>query len=313
MNQLIVNNKVINQDIFKILTDIKSELTNGKLNEFRYSGNSIAVTCPSHAFGHEKRPSCFINVKDDDVDYGTFHCFTCGISGNFAKFVGECFDRSEQFGEHWLLSHYANDYVVKELNLEKIDLNKQPTQNFLDESILDKFESYHPYMTQRKLTDDVIKKFDIKYDPEMKMIVFPVRDRKGRLKFLTRRSVEGKDFLIDRGASKSDVYLLNECQDEKEVFVTESQINCLTLWGWGYKSIAMLGAGTTKEQMLELSRTGIRHFILCYDPDDAGRNGAKRFKQLIDKSKFVDELILPKGKDVNDLTKEEFEELLNGI
>ena len=36
-------------------------------------------------------------------------------------------------------------------------------------------------MKKRKLTDEVIKKFDIKYDPQTKCIVFPVRDELGKL------------------------------------------------------------------------------------------------------------------------------------
>ena len=40
-------------------------------------------------------------------------------------------------------------------------------------------------------------------------IINPNIDINGKLKFLTRRSVEGKQFWIDRDASKKDCYLLN--------------------------------------------------------------------------------------------------------
>ena len=64
----------------------------------------------------------------------------------------------------------------------------------LDESILDTFESYHPYMTKRHLTKDIIDKYKIRYDKDYKALVFPVWDINGNLKFLTRRSVENKQF-----------------------------------------------------------------------------------------------------------------------
>lgn len=48
-----------------------------------------------------------------------------------------------------------------------------------------------------------------------------------------------------------------------------------------------------------------------YDPDEAGRRGAERFKKLIRKDVLVDDVLLPPGKDVNDLSKKEFENLIN--
>ena len=63
-------------------------------------------------------------------------------------------------------------------------------------SILDTFESFHPYMIKRKLTKRIIELFKIKYDPKTESIVFPVYNENNRLVMLTRRSVEGKKFFI---------------------------------------------------------------------------------------------------------------------
>ena len=168
-------------------------------------------------------------------------------------------------------------------------------------------------MKERKLTDNVISEFNVKYDPATRSIVFPVYDRNGKLKFLTRRSVEGKSFYIDKSVSKKDIYCLDKVikNNIKEVVVVESQINCLTLWGWGIPAIALFGAGTTEEQIKELNNTNIRSFILAYDPDNAGIKGANKFKNLINKDRFVTILNLPVGKDVNDLSEKEFREIMN--
>ena len=196
---------------------------------------------------------------------------------------------------------------MPEINLEK------EQEIFLEESILDSFRPYHPYMTKRKLSPEVIEKFQIKYDPELQAIVFPVRDVKGRLKFLTKRSINSKMFYIDKSANKKDIYLLNEIvkNNISEVIVCESQINALTCWSYGYPAIALFGAGTTKEQIDELNKTGIKHYILAYDPDQAGDKGKARFKKYIRKDVFVDSLELPKGKDINDLSKEELDNLIS--
>ena len=304
---IFVRDRIINKDIIDILYDIQSSCRNGKLRTIEDRGEEIRVTCPKHSQGRELVPACFIRKED-----GIFHCFVCDFKArDFSKFVGECFDKSQEYGEDWLIANYASDYVNQGLMLDKIDLNSKIEQSSLDESILDKFESFHPYMTERHLTKDVIDKYGIKYDPATECIVFPVRDINGKLSYLTRRSVEGKKFIIDKNASKSDIYLLNYVKNEKTIFVVEAQLSALVMNGWGIPTIGMLGAGTSEEQIQTLNNTGIRRFILCYDNDSAGWKGVNRFKKYINKDRFIDIITLPKGKDPNDMTEEEFKSLVS--
>ena len=308
MKQLIIEDRIINKDIIDILYDVQRECKTGKLSNFRISGSGISVPCPSHSDGREKHNSCYINIDNDNVEYGLCHCFTCGYVASFPKFVGECFNKGEQFGKDWLVANYANDYIKQDLILPKIELNDN-IDSYLDESVLDKFESYHPYMTQRKLSKEVIEQFKIKYDPSTQCIVFPVRDRYGKLKFLTRRSVVGRYFYIDGKADKRNIFGLSEVirNNCRECIVCEGQFNALTAWTYGYPAVALLGAGTTKEQMDELNNTSVRHWILAYDPDEAGNKGADKFTKLVRSGVFVDKINFPIGKDLNDLSKEEFE------
>lgn len=313
MSDLIIDNYLIDEPIINILYKLRDELTNGKLNVIEQKDDYVRVTCPVHAGGTEKHPSCSVYCGNGELQYGWYHCFTCSSSGPLYKFIGECFGQSANYGRQWLLNNFGNTYITdRELQLEDIELNTvvKEEKEYLDESVLEEFSSYHPYMTKRKLTDEVIEKFEIKYDPLSKSIVFPVRDINGKIAFLTRRSTEGKKFIIDKGADKSVIYLLYNNINEREVYVVESQINALTLESWGYHAIALFGAGTSEGQMKTLNNTNIKRYILCYDNDQAGRKGAKRFKKLIRKDVFVDDIIMPEGKDVNDLTKEEFDNLV---
>lgn len=307
-----INGQVIQKDIFQILNEVKSENPN-KLAVIQKSGDeNIQVTCPVHANGQESHPSCFISINPNKkIPYGTVHCFTCGFNGSFSKFVGACFDRSEAYGKNWLLNKYANVLIKDHLNLQPIDLSANiiSKPKVLDESILDTFESYHPYMTKRGISEGIIKLFNLKYDQKRKSIVFPVYNINGKLSFLTRRSVEGKQFYLDPGADKNIIYGLDKAQNYSEVYVVESQINCLVLWSWGYPAVCLFGAGTTPGQLNVLRNSSIKSFVLCYDGDEAGRKGANRFKKYIGSSKFVTDIIMPTGKDVADLTKEEFEKL----
>ena len=77
---------------------------------------------------------------------------------------------------------------------------------------------------------------------------------------------------------------------------------------WGYPAVALLGTGSAKQFEI-LNKTGIREYNLAFDGDSAGDKGIEKFKKAIRKDVFVNVIRIPRGKDVNDLTKKEFEEL----
>ena len=91
-----------------------------------------------------------------------------------------------------------------------------------------------------------------------------------------------------------------------EVYVAESQIDALTLWGYGYPAIALFGTGGRKSYDI-LKKSGIRIYHLCLDGDLAGRHGTLRFIKNMPDDVMIDIVYLPDGEDVNDLSKEEFD------
>lgn len=309
---LIVNDQYIDVPIIKILETIKSELGGSKLSYYKQRGEDIRVTCPNpeHKHGKESKPSCGIYVGDDsEVEYGSFNCFTCSARGSFVHFVALCFEQSDSWAQNWLLKHFGDD-VVSPLKdqLQPIDLNnKKAKTTFLSESVLNSMQSWHPYMAKRKLLPKVCEKFKIKYDPKTECLVFPVWDEFGRLYMLTRRSVNNKTFIIDKDKEKP-VYLLNFIKQEgiKEITICESQINTLTLWGYGIPSVATFGCKVTPKQIESLKKSGVTHIYIAFDPDDAGIDGTIKLIKGLKNSIVVDVICLPSGKDVNDLTEEEF-------
>lgn len=316
MSDLIINNHIINAPIGDIINQIKRELTNGKLSQVEHKGDNYKVTCPSHKGGMEQNSDCFVYCgSDPDIEYGTMHCFACGEKGPLYHFVAECFDKDDEFGKKWLLTRFGDTFVENDIKfpdfdlLQKDNLLQKNVTKTLDETSLEEYQSWHPYMNKRKLSREVCERFKVKYDPKGEHIVFPCWDENDNLVMCTRRSVHTKQFLIPKDVEKP-VYLLNVIKRNNinEVTICESQINCLTLWGWGIPSCALFGTGTSHQYEL-LNKSGIKHYYLCFDGDEAGDKGIQRFLKNIRKDVFVDIIIMTRGKDINDLTEDEFDKL----
>jgi DNA primase len=106
------------------------------------------------------------------------------------------------------------------------------------------------------------------------------------------------------------VYGLYELPDNcKSVIVCESCFNALTCWVYGKPAVALLGTGDPY-QINQLKQLGVNEFILALDPDDAGIKGTKRLKRALGSNAICWEIEgIPEGKDINDLTLEEFNNL----
>lgn len=302
---LIINNHIIDSDIRIILESIRNN-TN-YLKDIKSSGDNIAITCPFHKEGNEKHPSCFVYaVKDNaEVPYGYYKCFTCGSQGPLYDLVAYCFNWSTVDAKQWLIDNFSRTLTESSFSLPEISLEK-PKTIYLDESMLNEYAYYHPYMFKRGLTEEVIRKFKVGWNQKLDTITFPIWDENNNLLGITERNISSKYFHIPENIGKP-VYLLNFIKKEHitEVYVCESQIDALYLWSLGFPSIALLGTGTKKQYEI-LKKSGIRVYHLALDGDMAGRHGVLRFIENMPDNVFIDVLQLPQGKDVNDLTKEEF-------
>ena len=307
-----IGNKVITTPMDVLLHRLQFDLKNGKLHDIKpANGQNIRVTCPHHKDGYERKPSCdvFIDRKDPYTPFGVCHCFSCGFSATLDKFVNECFNETGDFGKQWLLENCETAFVSEVEYLPEIVLPKKKVldqgEDLMDESSLLSYNYYHEYMWKRKLSKEIVDLFEVGYDPERQTLVFPVRDEQGRLRFITRRSVNKHLFMIPPHVEKP-VYLLYYILQNNitSVAVAESQINALYLWSCGIPAVALFGTGG-KQQYEILRKSGIRCFNLFFDGDYAGKRGAERFKKNMPKDVIINEYLVPKNKDVNDLTKEE--------
>ena len=315
----------------QVFKDIKLQLYGtGLLKEMNNTGSDLMVTCPFHGNGREHNPSCGVLLKDKVLrgkkyEAGTVHCFTCGYTADLPQFIADVMGMDSSVdGYKWLVGKYnyssSQEREPLELNLYR---GREQKASYMDEDEVERFyrellNSHEAceYLEKRKLSREVMDAYRLGYDKADKTVLFPVRDMEGRVVFYKGRSIAGKHFYNAKDIDKSSLVfgLYELCELLKrgvitsatEIWITESEIDALSLRAQGEYAVAIMGSHISDEQCKELERAPFRRFILATDNDDAGRKGASQIKRLL----------IPKGfrftnlrwetelKDINDLVKQ---------
>ena len=293
--------------------------------------SNYQFSCPFHAGGTEKHPSCGMSRNPSYsgskvTEAGTVHCFTCGYTSGLTEFISNVLGRKDGgfYGNQWLKRNFgtSSEVVRQGVSPEAFRRNgrtKKVEHKIIPEEELDKYRFIHPYMYERKLTDELIEMFDVGYDKLHDCITFPVRNLKGETVFFNRRSVRSKFHQYGEDDPKTDFlygqYELTAFRDyfEKpisQVFVTESVINCLTLWSMKIPAVALMGVGGGNQINL-LKRLPYRNIVLALDPDNAGQTAQEKLYRQLKRSKVVRFLNYPKEFYNNKWDINDHPELLN--
>lgn len=327
---MVINDVVFAADLGDILNELQSQLKANNISLLQIMKNgseNIMVQCPYHKGGQERKPSAGI-----DTHTGVFHCFTCGEIHSLQEVISFCFGKTDDvvgaFGWKWLLKNFSTVSIENrkpiELALDRSSVEEDKL-TYVSEEELDSYRVYHPYMWKRKMTPEVVEIFDIGYDKSTSCITFPVRDIRGNTLFIARRSVNSKFFNYPPGVTKP-VYGLYEwytygwsyaaggrhsakrVPNSQELIICESMIDAITCWSYGKYAVALNGLGN-ELQFKQLQDMPVRKFILATDNDSAGMKARTRLRSKIH-NKLITEYIFPNtAKDINDLSREEFERL----
>lgn len=315
----------------QVMRDIKLQLYGtGLLKEMNSTGSDLMVTCPFHKGGKENKPSCGVLLKekvlkDKKYEAGTVHCYTCGYTADLPQFVADVLGLENSLaGYKWLVGRY--NYSAAER--EPLDLNLYRGQaqkvSYMDEEVVERYNrellsssEACEYLHKRRLAGWILEAYKLGYDPADKTVLFPVRDMDGRVVFYKGRSLAGKHFYNAKDIDKSSLVfgLWELCNGrfsqgvatpESEIWITESEIDALSLITYGLYAVAIMGSHISEAQCRELERAPFRRYVLATDNDEAGRKGAAQIKRML----------IPKGfrftnlrwgtdlKDINDLVKQ---------
>lgn len=306
------------------------------------SGNYQQVYCPIHSGGQERRPSCGILLHDEYRNgslypAGFCHCFACGYAQPLQVMLQDILKSKSitTSALDWLKQNvpgFEVDDIVDSLLPDDLthaldakyavnyiqSLTQPAAPQYVSEEELAKYRYTVPYMYDRGLTDELISQFDIGVDmtylPEGKKqpvpcITFPVRDIQGHTLFIVRRSIKNKFFYIPSNVTKP-VYGIDQIPSNcRTLLIVESCFNALTAWKYGQPAVALLGTGNSY-QINQLRHLGISSYILGFDPDEAGRRATNKLKHALKDVAIVWAYEgIPEGKDINDLSEEEFKSL----
>jgi len=342
-------------DVISLVEQLDSR---GILRANRVIGDYYQVYCPVHGGGQEKRASAGILLREQvrqqadgsmlRYPAGWFNCFACGgpdgkpaplpdlityilqsrsITSTGLDWLNKNIPGFQEVAdfEYLLPQGLSQDLIFNWSHgkdaVEYLQRLISPNKGYISETELASYRFNVPYMYERKLTDDIIAKFDVGFHenwvPEGRKqptpcITFPVKDHTGNVLFIYRRSIKSKFFSMPEGVQKP-VYGLWEVNqfapNIKRVIIVESILNALTCWVYGQPAVALMGTGNAT-QFRQLRESGIKEFVIGFDPDEAGRRATTRIKRALKDVAIIWEYEgIPPNKDINDLSSEEFHQL----
>lgn len=211
-------NTPIAASVEQILIDLRLMLfAEGLLKDQNNTGSDVMVTCPFHKGGHERKPSCGVSLRekvtpDKTYEAGTVHCYTCGYTADLPTFIKDLFGMDNAMeGFKWLVAHYnysTNDREEIQFNFFRGEDGGQVAA--MDEG---EVESYHrnlmnslkaqEYLKGRCVSRDVMEIYNLGFDPQEDVVLFPVYTRRGEVLFYKSRSLKGKRFFNAKEVDKT--------------------------------------------------------------------------------------------------------------
>ena len=249
------------------------DTSKGKLN-----GDELSVPCPYH---DDKDPSFSINLTS-----GLYKCFkpTCKLhsGGGVSRFlsviedipISEAADRIKQSTPQ---KEERSD-SVKPKPVKSFPY----TQEHIEQRMLaleNDGQLRADLIARTRWTEDTIKRFEIGYDRATRRFWIPIKE--GNQIVNVRRYAPDSDPKVMNvsGFGEARIFPMANMQ-EREIFIMEGEKDCILANQHGFNAITVTGgAGTFKSNWKQLFVD--KDVVICYDIDEAGKDGAKRVAENI--------------------------------
>ncbi|NRQ71953.1 toprim domain-containing protein [Bacillus cereus] len=257
-------------------------------------------------FRTERRPSFAVNLDNGTwIDSGSDN--EEWRKGHFVQLLSWLRQETWEETEAYLLERYANISIDTEVFEMDFDFNlTKPELCVLGIEDLRPFLFRHAYLTNRGISEKVQRSFKIGYDKKGGAVVIPWFDKTGRMVNFKFRAIKNKYFWYHEGGQpiKHHVYGLHFIHKLgiKEVFICESETDCLFLWTNGFPAIALGGANLSAKQRQLILDSPIETLIIATDNDAAGKRISRSLVTQLAGLVNLCEISIPNQyKDVNDI------------
>lgn len=305
----------INEDLIVELKNyIFSKTYKNYFGRIKQTASDVMVSCPYHKGGQEQKPSMGIKRHTDDSGVaGTCHCFTCKVKTNLYEMIkytlGDTFNADEVEAKFQIQTSLVSESIKRE---NDIGFEWKPAirEVGLKRENIKYFKGYCDYYAKRNISPETVDYYDLGFDKQNNCIVFPLKNAMGDGICFGSRSIVGKEYKYPYKLEKPlyGVYELPIIY--RNVWVVEGPFNLWSLYQYGKSAVALLGTGT-KKQYADLLKLRCNEFVLALDGDSAGRSGTLKLgKHLISNNKNVYVALVPNGQDINDMSEEQFRNMM---
>lgn len=247
---------------------------------------SSLLFCPSPQHDNKRSPAFQVNLVKP-----LCHCFgNCGISGTYEHAVQMILGCTEREARKFILGFTR---VALQGSVRPADgVRRRKSAGDLQELArdLERFErgefTFLPkearaYLDARGLDQAARGRWQIGWDEDgggdrllAERIVIPAFDERGKLRFLIRRAVDGRQpkYVYSRGSVKSDVLfgLLQVPRDQRMLVLVEGSVDSIRRQLGGIPAVGTLGSGLSDRQVRLIYERGPEHVFAMFDKDEAG-------------------------------------------
>ena len=297
--------------------------------DYHETNRRFLVNCPFHP---DDNPSAGLWL-----DSGHFHCWGCDTTIDFVGYLMAALSITR----HAALRIARADDDVSDMEdriRAMLRRDNDPFRYFKVTSFHDTYPAVTEgtyewkYVTKgRAINSDMVHRFDMRIGVKKYhgRVVLPIYNVEGKLVSYVGRSIRASVGLKTRKSRSPHrtLFGLKEVVDNPEfstylssrsslnLVLVEGEFDAIYLQQFGIAAVANMGTSSLTHEKIRLIRRYAKRLIISYDGDEAGHRAMygtdKRGGQFDQLRSFVPTITvpLPEGKDPNDLTEDEVEEL----
>jgi len=279
-------------------------------------GNSAWIKCPFHGGGHERTPSCRINLEKGKYPIGFYYCYGCSSHGTWNTLAEKLHLAKIDTEELELQSPSVSKSKLDAL------LQEDKVLNTLDMSLAVDFESSENW---RGISGVTLNNIGAKLCPDLRFkdtfVYLPciqLGKEVGNIKAVMQRKPGQLGYINSGGEwAKKGLfpydYVRLMLKSVNVLALVEGPRDALNLIQYGMPALAILGSqnwSQYKAELVELLNPD--KIVLMFDGDEAGN---RAYEKVVAYFKYFDKNSLlrfnfDKDKDPADLKKEEVENLI---